>query len=592
MASNLVVYADEYSETGASPPVLFFYDAGGIDSGNLLASVAYETNFQQPLSNYVTANYTEDTSGHLIGYFSRQHPSVVALAPDGRCYAASAPVSVAPETPTGFFVEYQLDFFRVYRPDGHRLPFPQLHGARIRAITLDSAGNLYVGGDTLDETDHFVGGKYDASGALLWRMIGSPRAPESEYSGGRRDRIYCLALDSSGNLYTAGGNDDEYGVLKKYNASGVVQWTRHPNQIIKSLVVDSSGFLYTAFPDQNGAYGEFSGGVTYDHFVSFTTEDTFFRVVKWDADGNFVAGLALSSLSGWCNLFAGVDQLEVVWRDASGLFRYWNSYGYDLSLVTTQTYTQMMLAVAPDGTVYPNPLAPSGAYTPEGGLNVAVVETGQVMSLALPVQLGSVITLGDRYVAVPALALQIGIAQPLITLDYTGAAAAVYRLYLTGGSGTIELSLASLQVRRNAASTWLSVVVPSPTPAILTAIEDRADGDLIVMRGVRFPDGTEQTESFFRAAYTALRYDLGGRSASLTLEATEAGAVSTGYTRPARAISYRAAAKGRRRVRCAVDTYLRPGDLLDLGGGETLIVGGLTYQINPHSAVMEVSEIA
>src|SRR5690606_24251547 len=106
-------------------------------------------------------NYAYDLSGNLINYFSRQHPSVVAIGPDGRCYAASAPVAVD-IADSSYYADYQLDFFRVYRPDGNRIPFPQLHGARIRAIVLDSAGNLYVGGDTLDETDHYVGGKYDA----------------------------------------------------------------------------------------------------------------------------------------------------------------------------------------------------------------------------------------------------------------------------------------------------------------------------------------------------------------------------------------------------------------------------------------------
>lgn len=589
MASNLVVYADEYPESGTAPPVLFFYDAGGIDAGNLLASVAYDTNFQV-ITSGTSPNYAYDLSGNLINYFSRQHPSVVAIGPDGRCYAASAPVSVD-IADSSDYADYQLDYFRVYRPDGYRIPFPQLHGARIRAIVLDSAGNLYVGGDTLDETDHYVGGKYDSSGSLIWRMTGSPRVPDSPYSSGRRDRVYSIALDSSGNIYTAGGNDYEYGVLKKYNSSGVVQWTRYPNMIILSVVVDSSGNVYTSHPDQDGANGQFSGGVTYADFVPFTPEETFFRVVKWDSSGMFVAGLALpDSVSLGTNLFAGAGQLEVVWRET--YFRYWNSYEYDFSIASTNTYDQMMLVVAPDGTVYPNPLPPYTSYNTDGGMSVAVVETGQVMSLALPVQLGSIITLGDRYVAVPALALQIGIAQPLITLEYAGTAAAVYRLYLTGGSGTIELSLASLQMRRNATSTWLSVVVPSPTPAILAAIEDRADGDVVVKRGVRFPDGTEQMESFFRAAYTASRYDLGGRSASITLEATESGAVSTGYTRLARGISYRASSQGQRRVRCAVDTYLRPGDLLDLGGGEIMTVGGITYQINPTGAVMEASETA
>jgi len=43
-------------------------------------------------------------------------------------------------------------------------------------------------------------------------------------------------------------------------------------------------------------------------------------------------------------------------------------------------------------------------------------------------------------------------------------------------------------------------------------------------------------------------------------------------------------------VRCAVDTFLRPGDTADLGAGETMTVAELTYSVTPTSASMEIAE--
>ncbi len=59
--------------------------------------------------------------------------------------------------------------------------------------------------------------------------------------------------------------------------------------------------------------------------------------------------------------------------------------------------------------------------------------------------------------------------------------------------------------------------------------------------------------------------------------------------RQLRGISYRAGeGDGRQRVRCAVDTFLRVGEIADVGGGETLVVRELVYWIDPQQAMMEV----
>ena len=86
------------------------------------------------------------------------------------------------------------------------------------------------------------------------------------------------------------------------------------------------------------------------------------------------------------------------------------------------------------------------------------------------------------------------------------------------------------------------------------------------------------------------RFDTGSASASATLSARDSAEVENPKTRIMRAISYRNSASGKRRVRCAIDTYLRPGDTADLGGAETMIVADITYSVSTTQAVMEIAE--
>jgi hypothetical protein len=47
---------------------------------------------------------------------------------------------------------------------------------------------------------------------------------------------------------------------------------------------------------------------------------------------------------------------------------------------------------------------------------------------------------------------------------------------------------------------------------------------------------------------------------------------------------------GLRRVRCEVDTYLRPGDVADLGAGEIMFAGEITITVTASTEAMEVTE--
>jgi hypothetical protein len=60
--------------------------------------------------------------------------------------------------------------------------------------------------------------------------------------------------------------------------------------------------------------------------------------------------------------------------------------------------------------------------------------------------------------------------------------------------------------------------------------------------------------------------------------------------RTLKGVSYRALSGGKRRVRCAVDTWLASGDTAAIGPGETMLVGQVTCSITPEAASMEVAE--
>lgn len=92
------------------------------------------------------------------------------------------------------------------------------------------------------------------------------------------------------------------------------------------------------------------------------------------------------------------------------------------------------------------------------------------------------------------------------------------------------------------------------------------------------------------APFSALRWDAGSQSASATIDGVATAVAENPKTRLMRGIIYRNARNGLRRVRCAVDTYLSPGDTADLGAGETLVVSEISYQVSPDQAVMEIAE--
>ena len=147
----------------------------------------------------------------------------------------------------------------------------------VRGLTADSSGNVYA-------TGYFYNGslyaaltaKLDTSGNLLWqtRLLGF-------FDGSN----LSTALDSNGNLYTAGYSNTNNSQLAKYDSNGNLQWQREivisgVQNYALDLKIDRSNNLYVGMtnkffaklPPDGSLTGTYSvGGVSVTYQASTLT---------------------------------------------------------------------------------------------------------------------------------------------------------------------------------------------------------------------------------------------------------------------------------------------------------------------------------
>lgn len=120
-----------------------------------------------------------------------------------------------------------------------------------RAVAVDSAGNIYAAGGSVDNTtaQDFLTVKYAADGTLLWAR--THNGPDNLDDGAT-----AIALDAAGNAYATGfsshGVNDNDALTIKYAADGTQQWFQrfsgadNKNDIGYAIAVDGAGNVLIA----------------------------------------------------------------------------------------------------------------------------------------------------------------------------------------------------------------------------------------------------------------------------------------------------------------------------------------------------------
>ena len=500
------------------------------------------------------------------------------------------------------------------------------HGAPCLGVTVDPTGNVYTFGDAInaygqprstptDSGTFFTTRKYSPSGTLLWSADHGFSAAFSVFGAS----VHRAILYHDGYVYTAGFSFPYSAQLltKTDAATGDVIW-RLPVEsgYVWGLAVDLDGNIVQvgSFPppgggtlqslrkhDPDGVYIAGSQGPLNDYGSRSTG-----RKVVVDSAGHIIAAMSPTLIDAEYRVLFEYDE--------NCLF-----VAHDDATIFGRSITG--LAIDADDTIYLTHTVPGGGASGEAHRTVRSVvdlsldwqvttfgvDTADVVGNAcdaICIAIAEVETpplrfkprlavptiSGDAYVIPPALPLRFTLGQPLTLRDYVGAALPVVWRLAFPDDPDLSLSLRSVQIRRVETTTALTLVVSIPDAAGITALEDQIGADMTLYRGFRFPDGHEQIEPMATVPLSGITADVGSNNASATLTGALTVAAQVPETRRLRGISYRNTRDGKRRVRCAVDTFLQPGTVADLGDGETFTVGEITIFADADSASMEVTE--
>ena len=222
---------------------------------------------------------------------------------------------------------------------------------------------------------------------------------------------------------------------------------------------------------------------------------------------------------------------------------------------------------------------------------MAIVENPVLPAIPLQISIGQLTVLGDLYTNIPSIPDYFSIGQITPLLDFAGKIApkSIFRCYLTGGTGTIQLIPSSFTCRKSNLISSLSVVIESPSLQQITDVQSRTAGQLIIKAGYLLSDNTEQLSDMIITDYANMRYDFGSSNASMSISGNKEYTINQ-KTRKINGISYRNSISGKRLIRCAIDFYINEGDIADLGGGETFVVSSIYLNVSTSGSYMEIQE--
>lgn len=169
----------------------------------------------------------------------------------------------------------------------------------------------------------------------------------------------------------------------------------------------------------------------------------------------------------------------------------------------------------------------------------------------------------------------------------------IYRCTLTGAADSLDdivLPISSVQARyRNGADSYLQVVVPD-AGTYSDAITARLNGQIVIDRGVRFIDGTEQLVELLRVDLETVSDAWGGANRSVSISGHATTTTTVPKTVTLEDVTYEASGTGKTRYRSTLDLNLRPGDTA-VFDAQSIVVDTLSYTVGTSREVMEITEV-
>lgn len=170
----------------------------------------------------------------------------------------------------------------------------------------------------------------------------------------------------------------------------------------------------------------------------------------------------------------------------------------------------------------------------------------------------------------------------------------VYRLVVTGDAdGLDDLmigGISSWQATSQAGgrASYLQAVIPAASQ-YLNAISDRSNGELVIQKGYRITGQPARYEEIMRSRFDELRPDRGGRALTITVSGYLAGKQASNGRRTLTGVRSISSQNAKRRVRCDIDLFLKPGMTVD-ALGETFEAAYINYYVSQADKFCEVGE--
>ena len=156
------------------------------------------------------------------------------------------------------------------------------------------------------------------------------------------------------------------------------------------------------------------------------------------------------------------------------------------------------------------------------------------------------------------------------------------------GDYRVPISSAQATMRANGQS-FLQAVIPNASEHA-TEIAVRINEKMVLLSGYRYADGSlSPLEAIAEAPFQLPSQATGAINDTLTISGYGVRAPGNGLTRQLSEVQTRTIGQdGRRRVRCGIDLFLRPGHIARDSDDVEFTVGTIQYFINAVSEAMEV----